>query len=483
MFYTAVQFKKRRSVLLVLGVFLSAWLHATAIVSGTFKNAAPGEPISLYVPHFYVDNGSDTYRTTLDGQSQFTIAASVPEPQLAFLIHGEDQLPVFLEPDDTLVVRSDLFQFPLAVSFGGRGSANNRLLKEYQPLNLLDFNEFNNIRYKVGQWWFGLEIPVNDTMLALQPLDFRAWADQQKRRTFVLLDDFNARFPGAVTPSMQQWLEAEGVYTWAFHLLMYGSVFNHRYQLPDNFFDFLYESPTVSDAVGSDAYRQFLLVLMARQQAKKEQPERYFAGQFVSAGELLAGKSKAFFQSEIIRMGFSAERYQEILPAYLQFVQSNPFHEFEPKVTSLYEKSVRISPGAPVPAFVAQDAQGRAVSLASLKGRVVYLNFWATWCGACLKKMEVFNAFAPELEAAGVQIVNVSIDQNADSWRTVLQERQFVGIQILATTNAAHQNLARLFNVEAVPQYFLIARNGTFAEKPYSSQPNEVFKRLLELAR
>lgn len=452
------------------------------IVSGIMKNAASGDPIQLYVPHFYIDNESSRFKTTINSRQEFSIEADITDPQVAFLIFDDDQIAVFLEPDDTLLVKSDLFQFPLSVSFGGRAGANNRLLKEYSAMAVTDNNEFNNVRFKVGQWWFGIESDVNETMLVMDPPSFKIWADSLKKSTFDALDRYVTQQPNEITPAFREWMEAEGLYTWAWHLLMYGQVYKNRYSIEEPFFEFLYEAPVISTAVSNEAYRQFVQVLMARYQTKNGDTERFYAGQYDAAGQLLDGKSLAFFRSEIIRMAFSSDRFQEILPAYLDFMRHNRYPAFEPKLTAVYERTSRLAPGTVVPAFSGKDFyKGETFSQQTLKGKVIYLNFWASWCGACIKKMDYMSAFVPDLQKSGVEIVNISIDENKTAWEDALLGTRFAGYHLLSK-NYPEQELALKFGVQAVPQYFIVAPNGIIAEKPYSNQPDEIMKKLLQMA-
>ena len=455
---------------------------AKAVITGRMKNANSGDRIELYVPHHYIDNQANSYKVQLDEQQAFSIEAELQEPQIAFLIYGDDQLPVFLEPNDSLLIRTDMFQFPLTVVFGGRAGMNNRMLKEYLALTPNDYNEFNNVRFKIGQWWFAIESPVNEKMLELGIDDFRAWAALGKKNAYDLYDRYNDEHGSELTAAFRTWVEAEMTYTWAYQMLMYGQVYRNRYQVADTFFTFLHESPTMCTAISSDAYRQFLLALMSRQQTKKDDPERFYAGQYDQAGTLLDGKSLSFFRSEIIRMAISSERFQEILPAYLDFLKNNQFQEYEPKITALYERTSRLAPGSKAPQINGKDFYtDTGFSLNALQNHVVYVNFWATWCGACLKKMDFFNAFYPELEKAGVKIINISIDDDAGDWSRLLAENRMAGLHILAK-NYPDEQLASNFGVQAVPQYFIIARNGTIVEKPYNSGPDLILKKLLELA-
>lgn len=471
----------QKRVLACFSLFLTVTLATAAHITGTFKNAGAGDRVELIVPHYYVDGRSDNFWAELDGQQSFSIEASIPEPQLVFLKYNDDRLPVFLEPGDTLVIRTDVFQFPIVVNFSGRGSANNRLLQQYFKLNPPDYDELNNLRFKIGQWWAAVELPMNDRMESLPPAEFKAYLDERKSASSDLLDDFSGKYPGAVTPAFFDWLAAEITYFWGYHLLYYGHIYANRWQIQPEFFDFLNDAPVISEAIGSDWYRSFLQVLMARQVAKSGQVDNFYAAQYTLAGDMLSGKALAFFRSEMIRMAFTSERYREILPYYTNFLQTNEYSAYDAKITGLYEKIARVSPGVTAPVFTGNDVDGKAVRLAQFRGRVVYLNFWASWCSACLKKMEMFNDYAAELNSRGVEIVNVSIDENPANWQNSLATRGFKGYNLLASSGY-ERNIAALFGVETVPQYFIITKNGSFADKPSGNQPEDIKNQLLQVA-
>ena len=471
---------KKNTLFLLLFAMGAAPLRA-ALLTGTFKNAAPGDHIGVYVPHFYLDGKSGTYRAELNGKSQFSIEVAVPRPQLAFLLFGDDRLPIFLEPCDTLMVRTDVFQFPLAVQFGGRGEGNNTLLHQYLKEFPGDWDEFNNLRLKVGQYWASMEEPLNKIMEEMPTDSFRLRADRLRMSATALYIAFLEENPRAITPEFKNWLMAEITYTWAYQLLFYGQVYGGRHSVEPAFFDFLYEAPSISEQIGSEAYRQFLMLLMARQQIRQGRAgDNFYAGQYALASDLLDGEAQAFFRSEIISIGFFGERYREMLPCYTDFLQKNKFAAYEEKVQDLYIRLSRVAPGSVAPPFKGKDESGKEISLSQLRGHVVYLNFWASWCGACIRKMDVFNAYAPDLKSRGIAVVNISIDDNPVKWQEMLTEHNFHGIHLLASSDVA-KNIAKTYHVEAVPQYFIVGKDGKFAEKPNSNQPEDILQQLMQI--
>lgn len=478
-FYGGMTTKLAFLVLLACGFALP--LRA-AFISGVIKNAVPGTPVEFVVPHYYIDGKSDTYRAMVDGQQQFTFEVQMPEPQVAFFALNGERMPLFLEEMDTLFIRVDAFLFPLSAQFGGRAGANNTVLNKYLKESGQDFNDFNNIRYKIGQWWGSMELSATQIMETLGPEAYKARTDSCETAGFALFDDFKSQYPDALTPLFSEWLLADILYRWAYQLIFYGNVYVNRYQIQPEFFNFLHSVPLKSACIGNENYRQFLMALLAHKQARSSQGGNFWSGQYAIAGDILTDKALAFSRSEVISYGFSGDRYRELLPSYNHFLQTNPLSRYDAKVSELYTKLSRVSVGAPAPSFTGTDRQGNTLSLGQFRGNVVYLNFWASWCAACLKKMDFFNDYAPELQKNGIEIINVSIDENPETWKQALAEGQFKGYHLLAASDP-NRNIALAYGVEAIPQYFILNRDGTFAEKPGISQPDDIRKKLLALTK
>jgi len=76
--------------------------------------------------------------------------------------------------------------------------------------------------------------------------------------------------------------------------------------------------------------------------------------------------------------------------------------------------------GDRAPAFTITTDQGARVTPDSFGGKVLVLNFWATWCGTCVQEIPSLNQFQKRFADSGVKVVAVSIDKNAQKYRTFL---------------------------------------------------------------
>jgi peroxiredoxin len=116
----------------------------------------------------------------------------------------------------------------------------------------------------------------------------------------------------------------------------------------------------------------------------------------------------------------------------------------------------------PAPDFTLKDANGAPVKLADYKGKVVLLNFWATWCGPCKVEIPWFMEFEQKYKDRDFAVLGVSFDD--DGWKSVKPyvESHKINYRIVIGT----EELGQLYgNVEALPTSFIIDREGRIAAR------------------
>ncbi len=112
------------------------------------------------------------------------------------------------------------------------------------------------------------------------------------------------------------------------------------------------------------------------------------------------------------------------------------------------------------PDFTLADANGQSVKLSDYRGKVVLLDFWATWCGPCQIEIPWFMDFQQEYKSKGLEVIGVSMDE--DGWQAVkpyIAEKK-INYRILLGNDTVSELYGGL---DALPTTFLIDREGKFA--------------------
>ena len=115
------------------------------------------------------------------------------------------------------------------------------------------------------------------------------------------------------------------------------------------------------------------------------------------------------------------------------------------------------------PDFGLNDLQGRKFNSSSYKGRVVLLNFWATWCPACLEELPSLSVLAQDrtLKEKGFDVITVAVERSPDPVKTVLKKKR-LGLFVLLDEQ---KSVSRQFKIFSLPMTFLIDRRGAIVEK------------------
>lgn len=113
--------------------------------------------------------------------------------------------------------------------------------------------------------------------------------------------------------------------------------------------------------------------------------------------------------------------------------------------------------------FSLKNLAGKTVSLSASKGKVVLLNFWATWCPSCVSEMPSLNKLYKEIKSRGFEIIAVSTDGSASSVRD-FREMHKLRFPVVMDED---REVIRLYHVFSLPTSFLINKEGFIVEKFY----------------
>ena len=122
----------------------------------------------------------------------------------------------------------------------------------------------------------------------------------------------------------------------------------------------------------------------------------------------------------------------------------------------------QIKLGAPAPDFRLVSIDGREVSLSDFKGKVVLLNFWATWCSPCKEEIPSLNSLYSMLHSQGLVILAVSEDNRGLDAVKPFVERYGIIFPVLLDPS---RKVGSLYSIGGVPETFLIDRDGIIRYK------------------
>ncbi len=112
------------------------------------------------------------------------------------------------------------------------------------------------------------------------------------------------------------------------------------------------------------------------------------------------------------------------------------------------------------PDFTVRDAD-RSVTLSQLKGQVVVLNFWATWCAPCIEEMPSLVQMQQLMKQRGVTVLAVSVDVDQNNYQRFLRDH---GVNLLAVRDG-DQKANALYGTFKFPETYVIDRNGVVRRK------------------
>jgi len=156
-----------------------------------------------------------------------------------------------------------------------------------------------------------------------------------------------------------------------------------------------------------------------------------------------------------------------------------------PALNKIYNEWLAVAPGKPAPDLEGNTTDGRKISIKDLKGKVVYIDIWATWCGPCVAEIPASKKLQQEFSnETNIQFLSVSIDHNKADWeKFIKKENDWKGLHIIMDPDKI-QSLNTSYKLFGVPDYILIDHLGNIvnmkAPRPSEEKIKSEIRRLLD---
>ncbi|HEY0262655.1 MAG TPA: TlpA family protein disulfide reductase [Chitinophagales bacterium] len=166
--------------------------------------------------------------------------------------------------------------------------------------------------------------------------------------------------------------------------------------------------------------------------------------------------------NDLIRQDLPADTLKNLFASLSQEVQNSKRGK---DVSELIEKYAKTAVGQSAPLFTQKDVNGKDVAFTSInKGKVLLLDFWASWCGPCRRENPNVVAAYEKYHAKGFEILGISLDKDEAKWKAAIEKDKLTW-QHLSDLKGWDNEVAKLYAIRAIPSNLLIDANGIIIAK------------------
>lgn len=484
----------QKFVLILLFFPLVLLAQGNVSINCTFKSNA-NDTVSIVPVVYYLDEYEKEYTAILQNQEcEFNV--TVTKPTVIKLHYKGDSIMLFTEAGDQLAISAEGDSLLDKLSFAGKGAAENQWLQSFNKLFADDFDTEK----------------VNAAILLTDVDAFEMKLFEQRRKQFAYYQEAEGK--AAFSEAFSKFLKHTIQYNYHARLLSYpviranqsaqvltvnafprvmlegidASLCNDEAMNVASYRDFLYYYTIyfTSEANGFNKFKDLNISLERKVQTA--------IGNFKGAS--LTWSIACFLNSEVNRVSqYTAGHIYDVLNrqegdgTYTKLLQQKVDQRLARKDVVIAndpetsDKVAASSIGSNFPKL--KDINGKYFTFDDLKGKVVYVDFWASWCGSCRQQMpysKQLHGMFDEKQLKQLVFLYVSIDATEEAWKTGIQQMGMEGMHGISPGNW-QSPIAKYFGISGIPRYMLINKKGEIVDlnAKWPSMLQEVYNDILKL--
>lgn len=439
-----------------IALIATAWSAADAsVVTFKVKNADKSTKVMLVLnttqkpePLSFDDKGVATY--------QFNLAQS----DYADLYLGRERKMIFLDPKVDLTVSFDVNTFQNSIQFTGTTAPANNYLNSGKT----NFIAYKDCTVKEGAFILKSDSIYNANLKVLN-------SQKGLSKDFLRLEKNRLKFASYQT--LLSYPQAYQFYTK-----------DNAYEPTAAFYNKV-KSLYVSDPslLSLSSYKSFLSAYvhtMALQNEPKDAPRSTLRDVKYADANIADATVKQYLINNLVFGHIAYEGLDGQEEAIALFHKNVKDQEMVNKFNELSAKWEVLRAGKPSPSFACQDINGKTVSLADLKGKYVYIDVWATWCGPCRGELPHLKKLEEAYGEKDIHFVSISCDQNKKAWEDMVTKQQLKGIQLIF---GKEDTFSKAYMINGIPRFILLDREGNIvsanATRPSDPATAKKFDELL----
>jgi thiol-disulfide isomerase/thioredoxin len=185
---------------------------------------------------------------------------------------------------------------------------------------------------------------------------------------------------------------------------------------------------------------------------------------------------------ELPRFKAYNEEYIDFMKPYRPYIELSAY--VKTKVEDFETKIRPTGAGAPGFNFTFRDINDKDVSFTDFRGKIVYIDVWATWCAPCKQEMPFLKELEEEFKGEDIEFVSISLDKPKahKKWKKFVKDHELSGVQLFAE-KAFESTIAKDYKINSIPRFLLFDKEGTIintdAKRPSDPDLKKILKKLL----
>lgn len=366
-------------------------------------------------------------------------------------------MPIYLTKDSKISVSANDVNFAASLKYTGKGSVENQYIANKTAIfsqipneQLLKLNE-NDFFNKLKEIISSIDnlyqtTPFQNTVFKQKEAVNKRYVEQKYFLFYLKMHNFYARTDDYV-PSEKF------------------PKFDNTIDL-DNETDFLFST-----------YYQDIVMTKFFENIKGD-GKSFFISAKDAIPEIKALKSQSIknrlIQNSVYDITIENSNFEQL---YFEYIAITNDPKVKETLKEFYTNAKASEVGKPSPLFNYENQKGGSISLESLKGKYVFIDVWATWCGPCREDLPFLQKIEEQFQGKNIFFVGISIDNVKDriKWRNLVNKKQLGGIHLLADKEF-ESNFIKSYAINSIPRYILLDINGNIvnANAPRPSDPKLV---------
>ncbi len=443
-----------KKVLVLMSILILAGCkqksHVEKFVSVAGKIVNPENDLITLNPSHAPDDIDTVF---LDSDGNFLFKKNLPRPDFYELDYNNLTYPLYLEPGFELEITLQPESKDSSFTVSGKGAEyqiflhraeilDNKYIQSYQSLFSMNENEFLNHLEKL---------------------------DASRKH---LLDSFvqNTNNPSSFFVNT---IKNNNIYSLAYYKLLYPRYYsyysgNKEFTPSEKYYDFIKElNLNDSSLVDNYYFNRFATAYIENNASRlfeidssyQEMENGWTLAELKVIDSLFTDrtiKEKMVYKITYDQIKyFGVKEIEGIMAKARKSISNDSLLNVLDKMIAEWDK---IAPGKVAPDFQYYDIDSAIHALSDFKGKYVYIDVWATWCGPCIREIPYLQKLEEQFKDKNIQFISVSVDENYDNWKKMVVEKELGGLQLYS--GGWQSDIATNYLIHSIPRFILIDTEG-----------------------